>query len=211
LLEDLDPDNLTERVFRFASERNRVAALEEIGLDPESIQEIVDILQESSEATGLESILDDPFRPKPLRRYQKRYSDGSLGVFYSALESDTALAEVKYWYEKLLDEDSVQGKSYPRYYLRVTCLFSGRQIDLRPHKAEWPDLVHDSDYSFCNRLGTDAFELGLDGLTVPSARKEDGSCLPVFQRRALSDPQSEGMLVIKRQTDSGETVVQEVQ
>ena len=51
----------------------------------------------------------------------------------------------------------------------------------------WPDLVHPTDYKFCNKLGADAASSGLDALLTPSVRRAGGTNLPVFARRALSN------------------------
>lgn len=70
------------------------------------------------------------------------------------------------------------------YYRRLECTFSGREKDLRGKLPEWPDLVHKTDYAFCNRLGAEARELELDGLVAPSARHA-GANVPIFRRGAI--------------------------
>ncbi len=52
----------------------------------------------------------------------------------------------------------------------------------------WRDLIHGNDYTFCNRLGAEAVSQDLDGLLAPSVRKPGGTNVPVFSRRALSNP-----------------------
>lgn len=80
------------------------------------------------------------------------------------------------------------------YYQRFSCVFSGTEKDLRPQASEWAGLIAD-DYAFCNDLGAEARQLGLDGLIVPSAR-HSGANQPVFQRGALEDPRREGLVAM---------------
>ena len=50
------------------------------------------------------------------------------------------------------------------YYQRIHFSFEGLEKDLRPKARDWPDLVNDNGYSFCNRLGFEAKEQGIDWL-----------------------------------------------
>ena len=61
-------------------------------------------------------------------------------------------------------------------------------------------------YRLANLIRDDEFlaELGLDGLVVPSARRENGSNQPVFRRRAISDPKSQGLVKITFDPQTGE-------
>ena len=75
--------------------------------------------------------------------------------------------------------------------------------------ANWPDLTHESDYGFCNGLGTEAVASGLDGLLTPSARRPDGTNLPVFRRRAVSNPVAHALVAMTLDPSSGEVAVSE--
>lgn len=70
----------------------------------------------------------------------------------------------------------------------MSCTFLSLEKDLRSKLAEWPDLTHDTNYTFCNKLGEEARETGIDGLLTPSARHE-GTNLPVFNRSSLRQAQ----------------------
>jgi len=108
-------------------------------------------------------------------------------VFYSALEPETAAAEIKYWFVKFAGTPT---RPRTAYYSRVSFEFDGSVKDLRPKHEAWPELTHDNDndYRFCNSLGAEAVAAELDGLVTPSARRSDGTNLPVFRRRAISNP-----------------------
>ena len=81
--------------------------------------------------------------------------------------------------------------------------------DLRPQQTEWPDLTHDNDYRFCNRLGAEAVAASLDGLLAPSARNPDGTNLPAFTRRAVSNFRRGGLVSITYDPQTGETFLNE--
>ena len=137
----------------------------------------------------LEELCEAPFRPKPMMRRlgnASRFSDGSFQVFYSSTEAETAEAEIQHLFRRAF---AGRPKS-PRtaYYARFACDFDGLVKDLRPKEAQWPKLVHDNDYRFCNKLGAEAVELGLAGLLTPSVRRKTGTNLPVFTRKAISNP-----------------------
>lgn len=148
-----------------------------------------------------EDEVDSIFRRK---RRRSRYSDGSFPVFYSSLEWKTAEAEIRHW------APSRSGSPDDRrtfYYQRLECTFMGQEKDLRSKVAEWPDLVHPSDYTFCNRLGAEARQSGIDGLVVPSAR-HDGANVPVFRREAIRDPELGHLVAVAYDPDSGEVTLQ---
>lgn len=156
-----------------------------------------------------EELYDGPFRPK--RRlhkegYRTRFSDGSFPVFYSALEPETAAAEIKYWFVKFAGTPT---RPRTAYYSRFSCDFDGSTKDLRPKHEDWPDLTHDNDYRFCNSLGAEAMDAELDGLVTPSARRSDGTNLPVFRRRAIDNPVVHALVAVTLDPSTGEVVLTE--
>ncbi|MEK6657699.1 MAG: RES family NAD+ phosphorylase [Nitrospirota bacterium] len=165
-----------------------------MGLTTEAVAEIIGLLRERQEIESLEALLDKPFNPKlqlEKQRIVSRYSDGSIRVFYGALERETAEAEVKHHIRKYL---TPQHATKPRtvYYLGFACDFVGNSKDLREKYSEWPWLTHDTDSSIskCHNIAREAVQEGLDGLLAPSARRNNGTCLPVFKRTAISNPES---------------------
>lgn len=77
------------------------------------------------------------------------------------------------------------------HYSVVRCRFSGDVVDLRPKLAEWPELISDDDYTFCNGLGKEANDGGLGGFLSPSARNFGGTTVPAFLPGTISHPQIE--------------------
>jgi hypothetical protein len=195
MLEKLTAQPLKERVFRYSNQQDEVDFLEGMDLGKDAIAEIVELLRERQEMDSLESLIDKPFKPKLQFEKQQsvsRYSDGSIRIFYSALERETAEEEIKHHIKKNLTLRAVKPRTV--YLLRFFCNFDGFAKDLRKHLDEWPWLTHDSDLSMCHCIAREAVQEGLDGLLAPSARRKSGACLPVFKRTALSSPVSEEII-----------------
>ena len=175
--------------------------LQDMGLDTEDAKEMLTLLQGRNKVDSLESLLDKPFEAKPqLVPEPTRFSDGTTRVFYSAIKTETAEAEVFHWYVKYALGKA--GEERTAYYRRFACNFQGEVKDLRPYLATMPCLTQE-DHSDCNRIGVEAVSEGLDGLLSPSARKPEGTCLPVFKRKALSNPQDKGYFGFKFDPSTG--------
>lgn len=205
LLDEIPTVRNHRRIYRLANLSQDDEFLEELELDALGERELRELLVAAGYKTSLEELWDAPFRPKRRLIMATRYSDGSYPVFYSALDPATAKAEVAHWFSNFGGRPQGQRSAY---YQHFTCLFEGKEKDLRDKRSEWPELVHDSDYTFCNRIGAEAVRLELDGLVVPSARRENGSNLPVFKRCAIRDPKSQGLVKITLDPRTGEIAIE---
>ena len=196
MLEHIPDQLLDTRTFRYAVQQpDDQKFLHEHGLGPEEIRELLDLLRERRLLTSLEQYLDGPFRPRASTGYPSgRFSDGTIPVFYSALEPETAEAEAINLQVKYAIENA-SGRL--ANFMRVSCRFSGQTKDLRPYVSTMTYLTASStsDYRQCRLLGSEAHHNGLDGLTTPSAQRSGGTCLPVFRRPVLSDPQEERAVI----------------
>lgn len=190
------------RVFRLARDPG-FGLLAELGLDAQAEEELREALTAVGGASTAEDLCDAPFGPRRRLRRRTRYSDGTFPVFYSSLDQETAVAEIGHWLAVVMGRPNTARTAY---YRRLACTFSGREKDLRGKVADWPDLVHGTDYAFCNRLGAEARELELDGLVVPSARCS-GANLPVFRREALRDAELGDAIVVSYDPASGDVSV----
>ena len=193
-------------MFRFANQRQYAALFREQGFDEESVYEMFELLASRGISDNPEELCDEPFRLTQLQqdKISSRFSDGSFPVFYSSLEPETAEAEARVLFLK-----NVSKPNQPRtaYYSRISCRFDGSIKDLRPMHEEWPNLTHDSDYRFCNDLGAEAEAADLDGLLTPSARRPNGTNLPVFRRRAISNPVVHALVAMTLDPSSGEITI----
>ena len=178
--------------------------LAELALDSQAEDELWESLAAAAATASAEELCDAPFRPRQRLRRRTRFSDGSFPVFYSSLDPATAEAEVCHWFRSRAGRP--QGTRLA-YYQGLSCRFRGQEGDLRAKMDEWPDLKHDSDYTFCNALGREAHQMGIDGLVVPSVR-HDGDNLPVFSREAISGAELNDVVVVIYDPDSGEVGVQ---
>ena len=203
MLEEVQSQTIRHRVFRFAALPKMEEFLAELDLDPQSNDELRELLTDRGHLTNMDELCDGPFRLKRKFRNRTRFSDGSFPVFYSSLEVSTAEAEVRHWFPQYSGQPRL-----PRtgYYQRFSCTFDGVEKDLRPKIDEWPDLVHPTDYIFCNQLGAEAKSLNIDGLATWSARHE-GTNVPIFERRAIDNPNSEGVIALTYYPDRREVVV----
>ena len=156
-------------MYRFASYRGDTEFMEEQAYDQQSIAELIDILQSRGALDSLEELCAAPFRPK--RRLWKdgfpvsRFSDGSFAVFYCSTERETAQAEVRHHY--CSKYSGKPGGERPAWYQGFTCDFDGSVKDLGNKQVAWPDLTHDSDYRFCNKLGAEARKHHSTGCSHP--------------------------------------------
>lgn len=192
------------QVVRMANIPSDDDFLAELDLDAQGNEELGRLVGRSRPSDNLEELCDAPFRLKRRLRRPTRFSDGSFPVFYSSLDGATAEAEVQHWLPRYIGEPE---ELRTVYYQRFVCTFDGSEKDLRPELGRWPDLVNDSDYSFCNQLGAEAVRKGIDGLVTPSARRHDGSNLPVFKRPAISNPKLEGAVAMTYHPVSGTVTV----
>ena len=194
-------------MIRLATQQQNVDFLRAQGFDDQGVQEMLDLLLPRNISDNPEDLCDDVFKPKPqLLKVENRtrFSDGAYSVFYSSLESETARAEVRHSFRKYAGKPT---SSRTAYYSRFSCRFDGSVKDLRPMHTAWPGLPHDSDYSFCNDLGAESVASDLYGLLTPSARRSDGTNLPVFKRRAISNPVVRGQVAMTLDPLSGDVAV----
>ena len=201
MLEEVPSERNRRIVFRLS----RVSAnddqfLAELNLDAEAHDELMSLLSSRIPQGPVEELLDGPFRTRARLRRKTRFSDGSFPVFYSALAAETGNAEMSYWFRK--DYMGKPKSNRRAYFQRFHCTFEGLEKDLRCKAADWPNLVHDSDYSFCNQLGAEARDGDVDGLVVPSARHK-GANMPIFARRAVNDPRLERIVAFTYNPESG--------
>ena len=164
----------------------------ERGISPESLEDILQLLSSRDVVASPEDVLDDAFRPRYTYETpfpQSRFSDGTFGVYYSALEIRTCKKEVSF-------HIGFPGpRDVSRVYSLITCWYEGLSVDLRGMEKDHPELISEdeSGYPYCRALGKSAVELARDAFLTVSARAAGGMCVPVFNRASLSSPDATGI------------------
>jgi hypothetical protein len=192
VLEAISQVRIRENLCRLANMRQRLEALAALGLTFADRDEVLIFLGGDGDP---QELLDAPLRTDPTYSPgPTRFSDGSWRVFYGAVGWNTAEAEVGYHVVK-----AATGTTGPLYYQRLECAMEGDGYDLRAHLAVWPFLADPRDsvaYPDCQSLALEARRNGAEGLLTGSARRAGGINVPVFSRRALSDPRIIGSAAI---------------
>lgn len=128
-------------------------------------------------------VVDYPFERANFAR--TRFSDGSFGVFYGALELETTIHETAFhWLDFLHSAAGFAERAVTseRRVYRVD--LSAMLLDCRAKLDAFPGLVDPVDYTFTNAVGAYVHANGWDGLITRSARC-DGVTTPVFRRERL--------------------------
>lgn len=185
MLRDLPERNETLTVIRLHALSDDIdAIILEKGIRPESVPEIRRSLRARGLPFDADQIVDHVFTPRSgdgTSYRPGRFGDGTYAVFYSSLEEDTSIAEVGHHQANELKTSG--GKHHFTIY---GFSYSGQTVDLWSKQPSWPELTSDAHTSFCRDLGKEAAKTGKDGFRTPSARKSDGTCVPVFNKSALS-------------------------
>jgi RES domain len=209
MLEGVPVFQADHRVFRFANVIDFEDMLSAMGFNADDTDEILAFLGEARDEADATRLLDSPFAPKPQLEARKiartRFSDGSLRVFYSSLEPETAELEIMYWYAGA----ALGSSRRVAYYRRLRCRFNGSAADLRGKVSDWPFLIADGEdaYARCQTVAREGLELNIAGFLTPSPRRASGTNVPVFRRQALSEPQILGVTALSRHASTGEVMV----
>ena len=110
-----------------------------------------------------------------------RFQNGAFPVLYTALELATAAAELSHHLDPPTDGSAL-------YMRALSVSFEGEALDARPHLANLPWLVDPapSAYPQCTLFSGRCRAAGIDALCTKSARRPDGSCLPIFSRHTVT-------------------------
>lgn len=126
----------------------------------------------------------------PFQHWQaSRYSNGQFGVWYGAESVETTAYETAYhWYYGLLADAGFQEKDVrvERKVYTVAC--DAALLDLRPFHKSQAGLMHKTDYSYTQAIGTRLHREGHPGLITHSVRNPSGHCYVILNPTVLSDP-----------------------
>jgi RES domain len=210
MLEGLPVGTHSARVVRFANPRDDVAALRALGINQDSMQEMLDLLSRRAAPGGMERLIDGSFEPwnpvGPPYGPETRFSDGTWPVCYTATDRKTAEDEIKYHRGKVFFSGGT-GRGFTVYYHLVEITYVADTIDLRKRTKAWPELIEPDEkrgYPFCQTLGREARDRKLGGFLTRSARRRRGTNVPVFSRVALTVPQSRAVAAFVADYSSGD-------
>lgn len=166
------------------------AAFERIA-DPEDIAAILEVIA----ATSLQRVApaDAAFGEGAgwvmaafLRGGTGRFNDQSSGAFYAAREEQTALAETRFHYARIL-RDAREG--HVLFGARVLLAdITAELLDIRGRAGSMPEL-YDPDpdrYGPAQRWAAEHRVRGADGVVYDSVRHAGGECLALFRPRLVS-------------------------
>ena len=192
MIENFNSSYECETVLKLVSltEKSLEEMLLELGIAVENIDETAIVVEAVSQfiTPSVDQIIDKSFTPTgaqtPFRA--TRFSDGTIAIYYSAIEAETCQSEVAFH----AIEDSIEPFNQLRFYNLIECSYQGSTIDLRGFEEEHQELTSETKdgYPFCQELGRMANINDIDGFFTPSARKEGGTCVPVFSKSAVSNP-----------------------
>jgi len=187
VLEDIATNIFESPTYHLANQTRHVDVLLQMQINADGISDMLSLLRERNVNDEVEELIKGPFSPKlSYVPPQTRFSDGNLRVLYTALERETAKAEIWHRHVKPMLEGGNRRRTL--YFRFAACDFSGSVKDLRPNLQDWPFLTSDDGYNRCNVLAQEASSTGLAGILTWSARIRNGTNLPVFKEVALSNP-----------------------
>ncbi len=144
----------------------------------------------------------------PFKHWQSsRFSDGSHGVWYGSESVETTVHESSYhWYRGLLGDAGFERMTVvaERKVYSVAC--GAALLDFRKAADEYPDLLHPSDYAFCQSVGARIHREGHPGLLTRSVRRPAGENVAIFNPDVLSNPRHNCLLTYR--LEGGQIVVE---
>ena len=144
----------------------------------------------------------------PFKHWQaSRFSDGSFGVWYGSESVETTVYESAYhWHRGLLSDAGFEQMAViaERKVYWVAC--NAALLDFRQAADAQPDLLHPSDYTFCQAVGSRIHHEGHPGLLTQSVRRPAGENLAIFNPAVLSNPRHNCQLTYR--LEGGQIVVE---
>ena len=156
-------------------------------------------------------VIDRPFEDAewfnaitwPFKHWQaSRFSDGTYGVWYGSDSVETTVYESAYhWYRGLLSDAGFERMKVvaERKVYAVTC--NAALLDFRKSAVDHPDLLHPSDYAFCQSVGSRIHREGHPGLLTQSVRRPLGENVVIFNAAILSHPRHKCQLTYRLEED----------
>ena len=197
MLEFLTPKKEQHTVVRlWAVSDANVERLLNRGISPGSFPEIQGRLRKLKHVFEPTQLIDKVFEPSTNPKYptpfaKTRFTNGKKAVFYSALEDETSIEEIKYHQTRSGEFSDLENTPHapPRYFRLYETDFNGTMLDLFTIHPDCPELTSadESGYTKCQQLAEEARSRSINGFLTPSARRSEGTCTPIFDRQSLGD------------------------
>jgi len=128
----------------------------------------------------------------PFKSWQaSRFSDGSFGVWYGCDSAKATVYETAYhWYRRLLSDAGFEREPVvcERKLYAVKC--DAALLDFRQSGANYPNLLHTTDYTQTQSVGARIHQEGHPGLLTSSVRYSEGEIYAVFNPMFCPAPDS---------------------
>lgn len=178
------PENLFQRVTD-SEDLENIIELEDMTNDRLRDEKgEIKLVEENRRVTGPgASYLMAPFTH--LNPSGSRFTDGSYGVYYAAMDLDTAVSETIFHREKFL-----RSTNEPPMNLEMRVLIAsldGILHDIRKLKDDMPDIYDKESYSASQAFGVNLYKEGSNGIIYMSVRNENGECVAIFYPPLLSN------------------------
>lgn len=118
-----------------------------------------------------------------------RFSDGSFGVFYTARELETAVAETRHYREVFMRSTKENAMDLDMRVYQVD--LTGQLHDLRGQGDQYPEIYDLDNYAASQSLGHKLRKAGACGIVYDSVRQKGGTCAGVFRPPVLSNARQE--------------------
>jgi hypothetical protein len=190
MLGDDAPSPHAGPTWRLANARHVDQVARENGQSEAEATDTMQFVRDRVGEGSLTAMLDRQFQKRAPSPYPYepagRFHDGTWPCLYTALEAETARAEIQYHRRASLGRSDSRERRL--FYWLIRMDFSGLVFDLRGRDSDWPHLVGPTadSYPLCQQLAAEAKKRGAAGLITPSARRAAGTCLPVFRRESVS-------------------------
>lgn len=115
-----------------------------------------------------------------------RFSRGDFGIFYAAINVQTAIAETRYHQQRYFA--GVTGLKYDRLTMRcLKAQFRADLVDITGNDYRGSDWYHPQDYSSAQQLGAELKTAKSAGLVYDSVRNPGNDCYGLFSPKLIID------------------------
>ena len=168
-----------------------IAQQHELATQPHTYESQVTLIDRPFEEADWLNAIEFPFR----NWAASRFCDGSFGIWYGSDLVETTVHEtVHHWryrfladagFDDLVSNGARNSITSERKVYWVRC--DAALLNLRARGAEYPDLVHPTNYHFTQQIGARLHRESHPGFVTLSARC-DGENYGVLNRKVLSTP-----------------------